>query len=122
MSRGEQLNNDPFHVDQLILDYDYLVYRIRDHISSVHVETTNVCRRQHELITKGIVEEVVHKNIEELGDILNKSKELEEYFTQLNAIDAIVASFHERVEDIIKQLRDIKVHNINILKESSTTM
>ncbi|AMD19176.1 HBR275Cp [Eremothecium sinecaudum] len=121
MSEGEEINKDPFHVDQLILDYDYLIYRIKDHVSTIHLETTNACRRQHDLITKGIVEDIIENNIKELRNVLGKCKELEAYILQLNALDSIVNTFHERVNEVIKQLRDIKVHNMNISEQNTST-
>ncbi|AET40257.1 Cnl1p Ecym_5515 [Eremothecium cymbalariae DBVPG len=121
MSNGEEVNEDPFRVDKLILDYDYLIYRIKDHVLSIHLETTDICRKQNKLITEGIVEDIIDANIKGIEELLQKCGELEKYFVQLNAIDSIVGTFRERLDSIIKQYYDIKVHNERISEDNTTT-
>ncbi|AGO12582.1 AaceriAER242Cp [[Ashbya] aceris (nom. inval.)] len=120
-SQAEDVNRDPFRVDQLILDYDYLLYRIKDHVASIHLATTEVCRKQNQLVCSGIVEEIIDNNIKNVRELLAKCKELEAYFEQLNAIDGIVSTFHERMDEIVKQYRDIKVHTDSVSRDHAAT-
>ncbi|AAS52923.1 AER242Cp [Eremothecium gossypii ATCC 10895] len=119
--QAEDVNNDPFRVDQLILDYDYMLYRIKDHVASIHLATTELCRKQNQLVCTGIVEEIIDSNIKNVRELLTKCKELETYFEQLHAIDGIVSTFHERMDEIVKQYRDIKVHTDSASRDHVAT-
>ncbi|SCU93134.1 LAMI_0E13344g1_1 [Lachancea mirantina] len=103
----EQGPQDPFGIDRLSVHYDYLLYRIQDYVSSIHLQTTNVCRRQNELVEQGIIGEVIDGNIEQMQKVLRQCEELENEFDKLDQIDQIVQSFHDRIKDVADSYRQL---------------
>lgn len=104
----EERHSDPFDVDKLSVHYDYLLYKIQDHVSSIHWKTTEIVKKQNEIVDKGIIEEVIDVNIRELRSLLEKCQELENHFDLLNQIDAIVQNFPERIDQVIKEYKELK--------------
>lgn len=101
-------NEDPLGIDKLTIDYDYLLYKINDYVTSIQLETTAICKRQNELITGQIIEQVVEKNIEGLKNILNKCQELENHFDMLDQIAAISETFKVRLRQVLKDYKQLK--------------
>lgn len=101
-------NEDPLGIDKLSVDYDYLLYKISDYVTSIQMETTAICRRQNELVTEDIVEGVIEKNIEGFSEVLKKCEELENHFDMLDQIAQISESFKMRLKQIIQDYKCLK--------------
>ncbi|KAM3162148.1 Biogenesis of lysosome-related organelles complex 1 subunit CNL1 [Lachancea thermotolerans] len=98
---------DPFGIDRLSVDYDYLLYRIQDHVTSIQLSTTEICRQQNQLVEQGIIGDAIDINIEEMRRILQKCEELETHFDMLDQIDSIVQAFRPRLDDIVREHREL---------------
>lgn len=107
----DENNRDPFHVDQLILHYDYLLYKIQDYVSTIHYETTQIIKQQHELITEGIINETINFNILVLKDLLAKCENLDQYFDRIEAIEDIVDAFGERLDKLMVKYHELHSSN-----------
>lgn len=99
---------DPFKIDRLTVHYDYLLYKIQDYVSSIHLHTTEICKRQNELVTKEVIEGIIDENIAELQKLLVQCEELESSFDMLDQIDVIVQTFKQRIEDVVKEHKSLK--------------
>lgn len=101
-------NEDPLGIDKLSVDYDYLLYKINDYVTSIQMETIAICKRHNELITDGIVEGVIEKNIQGFDEILKKCQELENHFDMMDQIAQISESFKFRLKHIIHDYKCLK--------------
>lgn len=108
----EPLNEDPLGIDKLSVDYDYLLYKIRDYVSSIEFQTNEICRRQHELITEHIVAEVVEENIRMFKQLLKKCEELENYFDMLDQINLITEKFKTRLAQATREYKELHKRGI----------
>ncbi|QLG72044.1 hypothetical protein HG535_0C03980 [Zygotorulaspora mrakii] len=112
-SELERLNSelpadDPLNIDKLSVDYEYLIYKIKDYVQSIELETTQICRKQKELIENDIIVEIIDKNIRELKNILQKCDELENHFDMLDQISIITDAFKERLDNVVKEYKSSK--------------
>ncbi|SCU85734.1 LAME_0D02542g1_1 [Lachancea meyersii CBS 8951] len=92
---------DPFGIDRLCVDYDYLLYKIHDYVSSIQLRTIEICKQQNHLVEQGIIDQVIDTNVNELKKILAKCDELENHFDMLDQLDSIVESFGPRLQKVI---------------------
>lgn len=102
MSEGD---NDPFKIDKLIVDYDYVLYKIQDELESIRLETLEVCEKQNQLVENGIIEDVIDANIAMTKELLEKCDELDKHYDQLDAVEGIVVSFKSRLKNVITQYK-----------------
>ncbi|SCU85308.1 LAFA_0D14972g1_1 [Lachancea sp. 'fantastica'] len=102
-----QEQRDPFGIDRLCVDYDYLLYKIHDYVSSIQLRTIEICEQQNRLIEQGIIEQVIDKNVNELKKVLAKCDDLEAHFDMLDQLDGIVESFEPRLQKVIADHRDL---------------
>lgn len=101
-----QAEDDPFNVDKLIVDYDYVLYKILDQMESIQMKTTEICRRQHELVERGVIEKVIDKNIAGVKELLEKCEELEKQYDQLAAVNEIAETFNIRLKNVANKYRE----------------
>ncbi|QEU61306.1 Cnl1 [Kluyveromyces lactis] len=102
---GVEADSDPFNIDKLIVDYDYLLYKIQDELESIQLKTLEICQKQNEIVEHGIIEEVIDGNIGMAKDLLQKFDDLEKHYDQLDAVEGIVVSFKSRLKGVITQYK-----------------
>ncbi|CAH00010.1 Cnl1p [Kluyveromyces lactis] len=100
-----EADSDPFNIDKLIVDYDYLLYKIQDELESIQLKTLEICQKQNEIVEHGIIEEVIDGNIGMAKDLLQKCDDLEKHYDQLDAVEGIVVSFKSRLKGVITQYK-----------------
>ncbi|CDO95068.1 unnamed protein product [Kluyveromyces dobzhanskii CBS 2104] len=100
-----EADNDPFEIDKLILDYDYLLYKIQDELESIQLKTLEVCQKQNVLVEDGLIEDVIDGNIAMAKDLLDKCDDLEKHYDQLDAVEGIVVSFKSRLKRVVTQYK-----------------
>lgn len=98
------LQDESLGIDQLSVDYDYLVYRISDRVKSLELEVTRLVQRQNELVGQ-VSERVIDENIERFRGVLRGLDELEEYFAMMEQIGMITDSFKERLDSAMAALK-----------------
>lgn len=98
------LQDESLGIDQLSVDYDYLVYRISDRVKSLELEATRLVQRQNELVGQ-VSERVIDENIERFRGVLRGLDELEEYFAMMEQIGMITDSFKERLDSAMAALK-----------------
>ncbi|SCV06127.1 LANO_0H22694g1_1 [Lachancea nothofagi CBS 11611] len=99
---------DPFRIDQLCVDYDYLLYKIQDYVSSIQLKTIEICEQQNRIIEEGILKEIIDVNVCGLQEVLLKCEELEAHFDMLDQIDVIAQSFGPRLQQIVKEHKELQ--------------
>ncbi|KAK5961001.1 Cnl1p PWA37_001525 [Arxiozyma heterogenica] len=113
----EEPGNDSQKIDQdvndlginrLILDYDYLLYKINDYVQSIQLRTNLLCMEQNRLIEADIIDGLINANIDHLKYILEKCDELETHFDMMDQIDQIVQSFKDRLQSIRSEYNQLK--------------
>ncbi|CCE64375.1 hypothetical protein TPHA_0H01690 [Tetrapisispora phaffii CBS 4417] len=100
-------SKDNLGVDKLNVDFDYLLYKIKDYISTIELQTNEMCRKRHQLITKDIIEDIVDKNIADFKELLAKCEDLENYYNMLDQIEVITGTFEERLNQIVLDYSEI---------------
>lgn len=95
-------------IDKLSIDYDYLIFKINDYISSIQLQTKEICQRQNELISEGIIKNVINENILKFKVLLESCEELENNFDMLDQIQIISESFAQRLREVTKNYIEIK--------------
>lgn len=105
---SEESNDDSFGIDRLSMDYDYLLYKISDYVSSIEFQTNEICKRQNVLITENIVNGIVDENIENFKEIVTKCEKLENYFDMLDQINMITENFKTRITLVARDYRELQ--------------
>lgn len=106
----EEESADTLGINKLIIDYDYLLYRINDYVQSIQYKTELVCKSQNHLINDEIIEGQIDTNIEHFKEILKQCEELENHFDMMDQIDMIVKMFNERLHSITKDYNELKTN------------
>lgn len=105
--RTDQDLND-IGINRLILDYDYLLYKINDYVQSIQLRTSLLCKEQNRLIETDIISGLINSNIEHLNYILKKCDELETHFDMMDQIDQIVQSFKNRLQSVRLEYNELR--------------
>lgn len=108
----EATSEDPLGIDKLSVDYDYLLYKIADYVSSIEFQTNQICKRQHELITEHIVSEIVEENIKMFKELMRKCEELENHFDMLDQINLITEKFKMRLAQVSRDYKELHKREI----------
>lgn len=93
---------DPLELRKLSLSYDYLVYKINDHISTL-AETTyqSVLQKQHMIEHDYFHDQLrLHDELAALDALAASSKDLELEFMKLDQLHMFIEQFKERVAEL----------------------
>ncbi|CCF58551.1 hypothetical protein KAFR_0E04000 [Kazachstania africana CBS 2517] len=101
-------NVDPLNINKLSVDYDYLLYKISDHVQSIQLDVKEICEKQYGLINNEIILNVIDENIKNFKILLQKCEDLENYFDMLDQIGVIAESFKERIKQISIEYKKVK--------------
>ncbi|CAL9735861.1 biogenesis of lysosome-related organelles complex 1 subunit Cnl1p [Monosporozyma servazzii] len=107
-SRSNEEEEDALGINKLIIAYDYLLYKINDHVQSIQYRTDMMCKRQNQLIEEDIIRGQIDVNIEHFKHILKQCDELETHFDMMDQIDTIVQTFKDRLQDINAEYNNIR--------------
>lgn len=99
---------DTLGINKLIVDYDYLLYKINDHVQSIQYRTDQICKRQNQLVEQDIIEGQIDFNIDQFKKLLKHCDELETHFDMMDQIDLIAKSFKDRLQNITMEYSNIK--------------
>ncbi|QHS72547.1 Cnl1p [Saccharomyces paradoxus] len=100
--------DDPLGIDKLTVDYDYLLYKIKDYVQSIQLDTTELCKKQNEVMVNGIIENTIDKNIAKFKQLLEKCDTLENHYEMLNQLAMITDTFKERIAEAVNDYNSIK--------------
>lgn len=101
-------SGDPLGINQLTVDYDYLMYKINDYVQSIQIQTNDLCKQQTALIQEGVIEGTIDKNVAGFKELLEKCSELNNYFDMLEQISMIAEMNKERLSSICADLKTIR--------------
>lgn len=105
---SQESNEDSLGIDKLSVDYDYLLYKIADYVSSIEFQTNQICKRQNALITENILNGIVDENIKNFKEILSKCEKLENYFDMLDQIYMITENFKTRLAQVARDYKELQ--------------
>ncbi|CAI4038216.1 hypothetical protein SMKI_04G5570 [Saccharomyces mikatae IFO 1815] len=100
--------DDPLGIDKLTIDYDYLLYKIKDYVQSIQLDTTELCKKQNEVMVNGIIENTIDKNISKFKQLLEKCDALENHYEMLNQLAMITDTFKERIAEAVNDYNELK--------------
>lgn len=92
-------DEDPLVLKDLALNFDYLMYKIGDHISNLSEMTYDAVNAKQNFVNKEYLQGQLKLDgeIEEIDFILDKCKELELEFMKLDQLYLFVEDFKSRL-------------------------
>jgi len=92
-------DDDPLEIKDLAVKYDYLIYKINDHIANLADITHQSVSNKRKLIDEEYFDQQLHLD-EQLADadrLIDECKELETLFMKLDQLYMFVGDFKQRV-------------------------
>lgn len=92
-------DDDPLGLKQLALHYDYLIYRINDHIAGLSQDTYEAVSTKERAVTQEYLGDQLQlaQQLEDVDVLLQKCSELELEFMKVDQLKVFVGDFKERV-------------------------
>lgn len=92
-------DDDPLRIKDLAVSYDYLMYKIHDHIESLLETTFQSVETKQRLIEQDYFEDQLHmdENIAQAQKLLKQCDDLELLFMKLDQLYLFVDDFKTRV-------------------------
>ena len=105
----EDDSSDPLELHKLSLSYDYLIYKINDHIALLSETTHQSILRKQELITTDYLQDQLQlaKEFKEIDEILEKCRNLELDFLKLDQLGGFIGEFKERVTQLERVFKEL---------------
>lgn len=96
---------DPLGLKELALNYDYLIYKMNDHMNNLS-ELTYTAVKDKEILVNEYLEKKLQldKEMKEIDSILQKCEELELEFMKLDQLSSFIEGFKKRLDTIESQL------------------
>lgn len=105
----EDDSSDPLELHKLSLSYDYLIYKINDHVALLSETTHQSILRKQELITTDYLQDQLQlaKEFKEIDEILEKCRNLELDFLKLDQLGGFIGEFKERVTQLERVFKEL---------------
>lgn len=93
-------DDDPLHLKQLALNYDYLIYKINDHISTLSEQTYQSVSNKQILIKQNYLQDQLglDKEMNNINQLIDQCNDLESNFMKLNQLETFVNDFKSRLQ------------------------
>lgn len=89
--------DDPLAINKLAVSFDYLMYKIKDHIESLSEETYEVVSYKQNFIDGYIDQIGLEKTFEQSDKLIQKCDDLEMELYKLEKIEEFVGEFKNRI-------------------------
>ncbi|KAK6200241.1 uncharacterized protein RJT21DRAFT_114667 [Scheffersomyces amazonensis] len=91
---------DPLEIKQLALSYDYLIYKINDHIANLADDTYETIRHKQSLIEINYFEDQLDLpgQLQEVDRLLEQCNQLELDFLKLDQLRMFIGDFKNRID------------------------
>ncbi|CAK9438662.1 uncharacterized protein LODBEIA_P28860 [Lodderomyces beijingensis] len=111
-SPGEE--PDPLELRKLSLTYDYLLFKIRDHIKTLTDQTYAAVLQRQELISKDYLEDQLQlsKQYKDIEELIRTCDDLEAEFMKIDQLEMFIEGFKERLGILERRLDTIRTENI----------
>ncbi|CAI5757595.1 unnamed protein product [Candida verbasci] len=96
---------DPLELRQLSLSYDYLMYKIKDHIQQLTDQTYESIKQKQQIIFTDYFENQLKlsNNYKEIDDMLKICNQLESEFLKLDQLELFINDFKLRIDNLEKE-------------------
>ena len=105
----EDDSSDPLELHKLSLSYDYLIYKINDHVALLSETTHQSVLRKQELINNDYLQDQLQlaKEFKEIDEIMEKCRNLELDFLKLDQLGGFIGEFKERVTQLERVFKEL---------------
>lgn len=99
-------DDDPLQLKQLAVNYDYLIYKINDHIAVLSEQTFRLMKTKQQL-TEEYLQDKLHLEEEfaNIDELIGHCKEIELTFMKLDQLRMFVDDFHQRLNYLEQEFR-----------------
>lgn len=99
------MDDDPLRIKDLAVNYDYLMYKIHDHIALLLETTFSLVESKQRLIEQDYFQQQLQldKNIADAQALLDQCDDLELQFMKLDQLYLFVDDFKDRVARLEKE-------------------
>ncbi|EDK43349.1 hypothetical protein LELG_01527 [Lodderomyces elongisporus NRRL YB-4239] len=103
---------DPLELKKLSLSYDYLTYKIKDHIKTLTDQTYAAVLEKQELINKDYIEGQLDlsQKYEQISQLIQTCNDLELDFMKIDQLEIFVEDFAKRLDVLEAQFSDLSTH------------
>lgn len=106
---NEPIDDDPLELKDLAVEYDYLMYKINDHIANLAEITYQSVTTKRKLIDEEYFDQQLHldEQLEDADRLIDKCKELELLFMKLDQLYMFVGDFKTRLSTLEREFSQI---------------
>lgn len=97
--------DDPLAINKLAVSFDYLMYKIKDHIESLSEETYEAVNHKQNFIDNYIDQIQLDKTFEQSDTLIRKCDNLEMELYKLEKIEEFVGDFKNRIAILESEIR-----------------
>lgn len=96
--------DDPLNLKQLSVNYDYLIFKIKEHYSNLSDQTYESVNNQQSLIEDKFFKELgLEKELDEIEAEIQKVREIETSFMKIEQLEMFVDDFKQRLTHLEKE-------------------
>lgn len=102
-------DEDPLVLKNLAINFDYLMYKINDHISNLSEKAHNAVSAKQDFVNEEYLQKQLNleKELNEIDIILNKCNELELDFMKLDQLYLFVEDFKLRLDSLEHGFKEV---------------
>lgn len=92
-------DDDPLKIKDLAVSYDYLMYKIHDHITTLAEKTYESVQKKQQLVENDYFHDQLHldENIADAQELLKQCDEIQLQFMKLDQLYVFVEDFKKRL-------------------------
>mmetsp|Transcript_8495 Transcript_8495/g.10582 ORF Transcript_8495/g.10582 Transcript_8495/m.10582 type:complete len:109 (-) Transcript_8495:1011-1337(-) len=102
-------DEDPLVLKSLAVNFDYLMYKINDHISNLSEKSYNAVSAKQDFVNEEYLQKQLNleRELQEIDEILNKCNELELDFMRLDQLYLFVEDFKSRLDSLEHGFKEV---------------
>lgn len=102
------MNEDPLEITPLAVSYDYLVYKIKDHILTLAESTYLSVKKKHELVDDYLTKQLdLHTEIESIDALIKECTSLQQDMQKLQQLRMFIDDFKVRMDAVEKGYKEV---------------
>lgn len=102
---ADAVDDDPLQLKQLAVNYDYLVYKINDHITTLSEQTFLLVKAKQQLTDEYFNDKLrLEAEFAQIDELISHCKEIELTFMKLDQLRMFVDDFHGRLNRLEREM------------------
>lgn len=99
------MSDDPLELKQLAIKYDYLIYKINDHISTLSEQTFLAVTKKTELVSDDYFDQQLQldQRLQKADQLLRQCNDIDMLFLKLSQLYMFVDDFKERIAHLERE-------------------